>query len=168
MSTENPKHRRHRRSDRAVLIACVIAIIVTTYNAVQVQRVEMKVSGQQAHIGRQFQQLIQACVRLNILRAEDNVSHFVDYRVYRIVYLESLANLKKLQRIPPREATAEHKFLVQLKLGVRQKSWTPLTNCRQAVSESGAFYRSPQPILFIHRLPPREDLYPKPGSPALG
>jgi hypothetical protein len=153
-----------------VLIACVIAVIVTTFNAVQVQRVEAHQKQQQANLGRQFQQLVQACVRLNILRAEDNVSHFADYKVFKAVYTESrlaqkisYATAVRIEgaKLANRERSLNQSILTPIKSAVDLKAWTPLTNCAKAVSQDGPFYRPPKSILFITRLPPRADLSPQ-------
>ena len=101
-------------------------------------------------------QIVEGCQRLNILRAEDNRSHYADYRVFSLVYRETLV-ARSLYRTPQEKAYFLA-FTREMRGAIADKTWTPLTDCTQAVNAHGAAYPPPNPIPFNTRLPSADAL----------
>lgn len=142
-----------------------MAIILTSAMTFLVLKAEKQ-------LGTDHTQLLAGCARLNIRQAEDNKSHLADYRVFRVVYTESVA-AEGTRRLTKAEKAQEHAFLVELNSSVLAKSWTPLTDCRRAISTQGAKYITPVAIHFLdarghQHLPPAYDLNPPRNSSAFG
>lgn len=176
------RNRRHarRRHDWAVPVAAALALVcfgvfawlatTASRNAKQTARQllveERLVRTQQQQLGSQYLFLIESCARLNIVRAEDNASHYADYEIDSVVY--KLTKARVPQQTPEqRRATAQ--FLAPLVRALKIKTWTPLTDCRRAVNRNGARYRPPAPVPFIDKrnhvhLPPQSAMMP-PAEP---
>jgi hypothetical protein len=157
---------RRKNLGNLLVIGCILLMTLFIYNTEQRLAGNAKeLRGDAKQLGSQHVLLVESCVRLNILRAEDNVSHYADYKLFRIVQSETEAP-------PSRPLTSQEQknrveFLAQLDSAVKAKAWTPLTDCKRAVDASGVRYRPPQPIAFYKHLPPRRDLYPPAGGAAL-
>lgn len=96
-------------------------------------------------------QLVGACIRLNIERAKTNRSNLADY------YVDGVVLSFSERPAAPETAQArqfERAFLPKLRYAVSAKQWTPLTNCAEAVSRNQALYPPPDSIQFARRLPP--------------
>lgn len=99
--------------------------------------------------------LLQSCQRGDTKTRSDNNAHLGDYVVFSFVAARFLT--------PTHTETAAQKaitktFAGKLHAAVADSSWTPVTDCRRAVSEQGASYKSPVPVAFTTRLPPASAL----------
>lgn len=99
--------------------------------------------------------LMQSCQRGDTKTRSDNNAHLGDYVVFSFVAARFL--------VPTHTETTKQKsitsaFASKLHAAVANSSWTPVTDCRRAVSEQGASYKSPVPVLFTTRLPPASAL----------
>ena len=140
--------RRHGLS--VILVLAGVAIFLFSWG----------LSKQQSHVAQivaaQHTQIVEGCQRLNILRAEDNRSHFADYRVFSLVYRETLV-ARALYRTPQEKAYFVA-FTREMRGAIADKTWTPLTDCTQAVNAHGGAYKPPNPIPFEVRMPPASAL----------
>lgn len=128
-------------------------------------RNEQKLSSEQS---RQHEQLIQTCIRINQLRASDNSSHYADYISMKqqigftelsqksdYVALNKLHIDKKVLKVALQQSRAT---LATERHAIKDKSWTPLTNCTKAIADEGSYYPSPPPVYFVQKLPPKSAL----------
>lgn len=125
----------------ALLAVIVLVIFLVSQLGSQTQRVELA-----------------ACQRENTKTRSDNNAHLGDYVVFSFVAARFLT--------PTHTETAAQKqitneFAGKLHSAVTDSSWTPVTDCRRAVSE-GVNYTSPVSVAFTTRLPP------PPALPARG
>lgn len=125
-----------------VAILVLIVLMVVGYG---------KLVDESASQSAQELSLLEGCQRLNILRAEDNRSHYADFIVDSFVAARFLKPTKT-ETAGQKKITAE--FAAKLTQAVQDKTWTPITNCAQAVNEHGAKYQAPNPIPFMTRLAP--------------
>lgn len=100
-------------------------------------------------------QQVQGCVRENVLRVNDNISHQADYAVDLFINDRFLVPTKT-ETVRQKQITAQ--FEVPLRHSVKVKQWTPLTNCAASASKAGSKYRAPQPIPFRIKEPPASAL----------
>lgn len=154
--------RNTRSHDRRILIVQVITILLMGAMTWWVHSQQDALNAQRSQLGDQREAIVEACNRLQILRVQDNVSHFADYKVFRVVYVESRAQERSLGLSGPRRKL-EDAFLAQLDEAIHAKQWVPLTDCNRAVALHGAKYRPPAPVAFIDRrgrehLPPADQL----------
>lgn len=160
-SSDRPDAPRRRITDRPMahqrahallhLLAPYLAIMLNVAMIALVLHVESEQRSQSARLRLDRAFIYQSCVRLNILRAEDNTSHLADYLVFKAVY-ESLRAQRRTGPVPAAILT-----------GLQDKTWVPLTNCQHAVNTQGVRYRAPEPVFFTQRLPSPRDLKPPVG-----
>lgn len=104
---------------------------------------------------RQHEQLIQNCIRGNITRVNDNVSHRADY-VYDFFVVSRFLTPTKTETARQKRIT--NQFAGQLKKQLHAKQWTPLTDCQGSVAREGSTYRIASPVAFSKRFPPSSAL----------
>jgi hypothetical protein len=108
--------------------------------------------------------ILHACIRLNIVRAEDNTSHYGDYLVTTQQIKFQSASLRSnyiaLQRIGipkkilDRALAQSEASLKTERIQAESKSWVPLTNCTAVALSTGGTYKPPAPISFTRGKPP--------------
>ena len=128
----------------ALTMAVVALTALVTYGYTQL-------ANQGVTQAAQEQALIESCQRLNVLRVEDNRSHYADYQVFSFVADRSAASTKA-ETVAQAKATDE--LASVLRRAVREKGWTPATDCRALIDSHGGAYKSPAPIPFYKQLPP--------------
>lgn len=139
------------KPDRTVPRAIIALTVATLVTAALLAVAIAKLYDQSATQSAQELSLLEGCQRLNILRAEDNRSHYADFIVDSFVAARFLKPTKT-ETAAQKKITAT--FSGKLKTAVQDKTWTPITNCAQAVNEHGAKYQAPEPIPFAIRLAP--------------
>lgn len=112
--------------------------------------------------------ILHSCVRLNIVRAEDNKSHYGDYLVISQQLKFQSSSLKSnyaaLKHIGVPIAVLNRALKQQLaslqtaRIQADSKSWVPLTNCTAVALSSGGTYKPPQPIPFSQGKPPASSM----------
>lgn len=163
MSTVEQRRRPRNWREWLELGAMIVAVLLMAWGVYLLKQTE-------SQLGDDYVFIVESCVRLNIARAEDNISHYADYKIDKIFYT---LTLRQEARIHPTGAQkqAYDQFLVPITEAIHAKSWTPLTDCTKAVNKNGARYKPPQPVHFLsktgkERLPPAYDLHPPFNSPA--
>lgn len=99
---------------------------------------------------KQHSQLIQGCERLNVQRATANNAYAGSFSVFSFVYRFT----QPTKAETPRQRQITARFIGKLHQAVVSEQWTPLTDCRVAISNQGYTYKAPQPVSFSKRLPP--------------
>jgi hypothetical protein len=146
-----------RKEDRRELAAMIIGILLVLGSVLYVHTLQARVDRETRIQGDQHTQLVEACRRLQIVRVEDNVSHYADYRVFRVVLQEQLAALKQ-GKVPQSQLANAQRFIAPLAMAVNEKTWVPVTDCARAVNEHGLAYPARRPVPFVKRLPSKADL----------
>jgi hypothetical protein len=114
---------------------------------------------------------LRSCHRLNVIRAEDNRSHFDDYRfdsTLAALLRISLAQPQEPDRrlSPSQQAGDRHlvdEFTSGLEADAKDKQWTELAKCVPATDDP-LTYVPPSPIPFSKQLPPPSTLTVGPGE----
>jgi len=139
---------------RAVIMLAASILVLTALTTVTIVRLVDQAASQSQieHVERlQAQQILESCHRENVLRQEDNASHYADFVVDSFVE-------KRFSKPTPTETAAQRRvtaeFADRLNRAIAEKSWTPVTNCARAVNTRGVAYRAPAPIPFQRQLPP--------------
>lgn len=139
---------------RAVIMLAAAIVILTGLTTVTIVRL-VDQSASQASLGKveaaQERSLVEGCQRLNVLRVSDNQAHYNDFVVFSFVE-ERFTVPTKTETPAQKKITSE--FTAKLKESVTSSTWTPVTDCTQAVNEHGAAYLAPKPVAFSKRLPP--------------
>lgn len=122
----------------------------------------------EAEIHAQQNELLNSCIRLNIVRALDNSSHYSDYKTItqqiRFQSTSLRSNYLALRRIglPKRILNRALKqaiaALASQRAQANTKEWVPLTNCTAIAISSGGTYLPPLPISFAAGPPPASAL----------
>lgn len=107
---------------------------------------------------------LRACHRLNIVRAEDNRSQLVDYRLFTATADLIAAAVAH----PEHPATRQQKagaeaYLARVRGDALAKQWTELTKCAPATYHAGT-YIAPVPVSFARQFPPARALHLGPGE----
>ena len=143
----------------AVLVLVSLAVCVVAADTVIVIRNHQAVHTFQAFNERQLhsEALIQTatCVRLNVIRANDNVSHYVDWTVDRRFLQFVIDSASEQRQAKARILTQDHLIAV-LKAAIAKKSWIPVSDCS---AHSLTELIAPQAVAFNVRLPSAADLH---------
>lgn len=102
---------------------------------------------------------LRACHRLNIVRAEDNRSQLVDYRLFTATADLIAAAVAHPEHPSTRQQKAgAEAYLARIRGDVLAKEWTELTKCGPATYHASV-YVAPTPVPFAVRLPPTRALH---------
>lgn len=155
---------RDHTAFRRANVALVQSAKNQAQTAVALRRATLALNQALANETRQSNEILHECVRLNIVRAEDNKSHFVDYKYMaqqvKFTAGSLKANYKALAHIGiPKSILkralrqTEAALQTQREL-VASKAWVPLTNCTAVALSSSGTYKPPVPTAFSRGLPP--------------
>lgn len=161
---DGPERRQHRWQDSAEFFAICLAIVLWAVMVVLVLNAQDELGNHQKQLDREAQQigaqrtsLIESCNRLQIQRIEDNINHYADYRVFKVVYI-AFAGASQLQGGTAQEQQFNKTFVPELAKSIAAKTWVPRTDCTKVVNTQGIHYRAPGPIPFVKQLPPADAL----------
>lgn len=139
-----------RKLDRQYLVGVGLAVLLMGAMFFGVWSLERSLHRQQKALTRlghngaaSFEFLHESCVRLQIVRIEDNASHYADWRVFRGVL-----------KLPLNPVLA-----AQINKAASTKTWVPPTDCLAAINRFGIRYRAPLPVRFDIRLPPYDAVH---------
>jgi hypothetical protein len=114
---------------------------------------------------------LRACHRLNVVRAQDNQSHYDDFKfdtslalLLRVALAQPQTPNPALSRVEQEENLRRvDSFVGGLGRYAKDKQWTPLTRCYPATYHP-LRYVAPTPVPFAKRPPPHSALYVGPGE----
>lgn len=114
---------------------------------------------------------LRACHRLNVVRVQDNQSHYDDYKFDTSLAVLLRVALAQPQTPNPALTRGEQtenlervdSFVEGLERYAKDKEWTPLTKCYPATYRP-LTYVAPSPVSFGKGLPQRSALHVGPGE----
>lgn len=158
--TKKPSKPVQRLIAYIILAAACAIVALHLYTRIQnnVHALSRQEKQQQKVAQVQYEAALSSCIRLNIVRASDNRSHFADYHFFTLTTKLIANNLKH----PTQPTTAAQRkqaedYIGSLRESASDKTWVPLTDCSVAVTNPIGF-KIPQAIPFTTKLPPNSAL----------
>lgn len=180
------RERRRLQHAAVVLLCCwaflasigaIASLIATANNSAALSRANKAVASATAAVKntdnnsiRISNEVVHGCIRLNIIRASDNKSHYADYKYISQQVSFAAASLhsnylalRKIgidPKVLARALKQSQAILATERIQADSKEWVPLTNCNAVALASGGKYTPPEPIPFSKQAPPPSAMNP--------